>query len=152
MRPWLAATLLFALASVAGIVSTRLCLAGGTTTTTTTTLLPSGCADAATYADILCRLDALITDVQSATDLGRLKSGILAAATKARKQAAKAADSSQSKVAKTQLKKCAHSLDSFRHKLDSNNAKKIIPLTTRETLRTSARDIKTDVGALRGTL
>lgn len=123
-------------------------LAGGTTTT----VPAGGCDRAPTYASILCRLDALVTDVGAATDLGCLKRGLLGAATKARKQARKAADTAKSKTAKTQLKKCARSLDAFRHKLDSNNAKTIVPAAIRDGFREVANAIKTDATALRGTL
>jgi hypothetical protein len=122
-------------------------------TSTTTTTLAGGCVVAPTYESILCRIDLLIADATSASDLGRLKQGILNAITKARKQAGRAAaPETKSKVAKNQLKKCAKSLESFRHKLDSNNAKKIIPQATRDDFRQRAADIKTDVVTLRGTL
>jgi hypothetical protein len=121
-------------------------------TSTTTTTLPGACLVAPTYESILCRIDTLVGDVTSAGDLGRLKQGILNAITKARQQAAKAAGAGTGKVAKNQLKKCAKSLESFRHKLDSNNAKKIVPQATRDAFRQRAADVKIDVGALRGTL
>src|SRR6185369_8584782 len=131
-------------------------LAGSTTTspgtsTTTTTMLAGTCTIAPTYESILCRLDELIADVSQASDLGRLKQGIAQAVAKARKQVAKA-EGGSSKVAKNQLKKAAKSLDTFRHKLDSNNAKRLIPKPTRDGLRSRAADIRTDVNTLRGML
>lgn len=121
-------------------------------TSTTTTTLAGGCAVAPTYESILCRIDLLVADVTAAGDLGRLRQGILNAITKARKQAARAAQAGTGKIAKNQLKKCAKSLESFRHKLDSHSAKKIVPQATRDAFRQRAADVKTDVGTLRGTL
>ena len=135
-----------------GLASSSTTTTIGSTSTTTTTLAGS-CVVAPTYESILCRIDLLVTDVTNAGDLGRLKQGILNAVTKARTQAAKAAaPGTKTKVQKNQLKKCAKSLESFRHKLDSNNAKKIIPQATRDAFRQRAADIKVDVVALRGTL
>lgn len=133
-------------------------LAGTSTTTTTTspapttTTEPGACGSEATFASILCRLDALVADTGNASDLGRLKQGIVNAVKKARKQAGKAASAGAGKVARTQLKKAAKSLDTFRHKLDSNNAKRLIPQPTREGFRSRAADIHDDVNTLRGTL
>jgi hypothetical protein len=130
-------------------------LAGATTTTTTpttSTTLPGACVTAPTYESILCRLDLLVADVTAAGDLGRLQRGLVKSVSKARRQAGKAAEASTGKKAKNRLKKCAKTLQSFRHKLDSNNAKKIIPQGTRDGFRTRAEEIGTDVVALRGTL
>jgi len=104
------------------------------------------------FDSILCLLDALIADVDHATDLGRLKTGIRNAAVKARKQTTKARDAGTGKIAKTQLKKAMHSLTSFEHKLASNNAKKPIPQGTRDGLRTQSAQIRSEMQALRGTL
>ncbi len=123
-----------------------------TTTSTTTTTLESRCALAPTFDSILCLLDALVADVDAASDLGRLKAGIRAAVTKAEKQAVKARDAGTGKVAKTQLKKAVQSLKTFEHKLDSNNAKKLIPQSTRDRLRAASAQIRGEMQSLRGTL
>lgn len=122
------------------------------TTSSTTTTLAGGCTLAPTFDSILCLLDALVTDVDGASDLGRLKAGIRSAAVKARKQATKARDAGTGKVAKTQLKKAAHTLTTFEHKLDSNNAKKLIPQATRDALRAQSAQIRGEMQGLRGTL
>lgn len=139
------------------ILAARLAFGGAgttsTTTSTTTTTLPGECAVEATFASVLCRLDALIAAVNAATDMGRLKQNILNSAQKAKKQCAKAADAGTGKVASNQLKKCAKSLGTFRHKLGSNNARKIIPEGTRMHFRdTLAEPLRSDVNTLRGTV
>ena len=137
--------------AVAGGPTTTTTTTATSTSTTTTTLL-GGCEATPTFASLLCRIDALIAVVQGASDLGRLKPGILGSAQKARKQCAKAESAGTGKVASNQLKKCAKTLDTFRHKLDSNNAKKLIPAETRDFLRGEAQKIHGDVNTLRGTL
>jgi len=122
-----------------------------TTSSTTTTTVPGGCTVDATYDSILCRIDALIVVVQDATDLGRFQNGVLTSLQHARKQAA-TAQAGKLRTAKNQLKKSAHTLDTFRHKLDSLNAKHVIPADTRSTLRAAADDIRTSINTLRGTL
>ncbi len=122
-----------------------------TSSTTTTTTLAGGCPAGATFDAILCLLDQLIADEDSAPDLGRLRTGIRNAVVKARKQAAKARDAGAGKVAKTQLKKASHSLVTFEHKLASNNAKKI-GQATRDGLRAASAGIRGEMQTLRGTL
>src|SRR5262249_7871938 len=120
--------------------------------TTTTTTLGSECPQAPTFESILCLLDALIADVDGATDLGRFKTGVRNAAAKARKQATTASVATSSKVAKTQLKKAGHSLTTFEHKLVSNNAKKNVPQTTRDRLRAESTAIRGEITQRRGML
>lgn len=119
--------------------------------TTTTTTTPGQCVVAPTYSSILCRIDALLDDVNGSTALGRSQQSIANALAKARKQVAKAQGGS-GKVAKNQLKKAAKSLETFRHKLDSHTTKRIIPKPVRDDFRDRAAAIKTDVGTLRATL
>jgi hypothetical protein len=119
--------------------------------TTTTTTLGGECPLAPTFESILCLFDALAGDV-SRDEFGRLKTGIEKALNKARAQAQKAATTDNRKVAKTQLKKSAHSLASFAHKLDSRNARKLVPQTTRDMLQADATVIRNEIARLRGTL
>jgi hypothetical protein len=101
----------------------------------------------------MCRLDALIASVNAATDLARLKQNILNSAQKAKKQCTKAQTAGTGKVALNQLKKCAKSLDTFRHKLGSNNARQLIPQETRDFFRDDvAAPLRSDVNSLRGSL
>jgi len=124
-----------------------------TTSSTTTTTLFGGCAVEASFDSILCRIDALIASVNAASDLGRLKQGAVNSVQKAKKQCAKAQGAGTGKTALNQLKKCAKTLDSFRHKLASNNARKIIPQETRDFFRDDiAAPLRSDVNALRGSL
>jgi hypothetical protein len=142
------------------LVAATVVLAGGTPSTTTTstttslasttTTLPGGCLVEATFDSILCRLDNLVLVVDQSGDLARLKGGALSSAKKARTQCGKAASAGTGKVASTQLKKCGHTIDTFRHKLDSNNAHKLILKDVRDELRdTLAAPIRTDVDTLR---
>lgn len=128
--------------------------AGGTptTTSTTTTTLASGCVAEPAFSSVLCRLDELVAAVEGATDLGRFREGVLNSARKARRQCQTAA-ASTGRRASNQLKKCAHTLGSFRHKLDSNNAHRVIPDSTRIALTDyMSVPLQNDVKTLRGTL
>jgi hypothetical protein len=120
-------------------------------TATTTTTLFGGCTVEVSFTSVLCRLDALVTYVDGATDLGRSKGQLAASARKARKQCGKASDFATGKKASTQLKKCAKTIDTFRHKLDSHSAKQIIPAETRSFLRENVgAQLHSDVNGLRG--
>jgi hypothetical protein len=144
-------------ASGAGVVlAARLAFGGpGTTTTTsstTTTTLLGGCTVEATFDSIMCRIDALIDVVGAATDLGRFKDGSLKSAQKAKKQCGTAQAAGTGRTALNQLKKCAKTLDSFRHRLSSNNARKTIPQETRDFFRDDlAAPLRSDVNTLRYT-
>ena len=140
-------------------LSVGLAFAGGTSTTvtttstTTTTTLFGGCTVETSFTSVLCRLDALVAYVQGATDLGRSKGQVVGSAEKARRQCGKAADFATGKKASNQLKKCAKTLDTFRHKLDSHSAKQIVPAETRAFLRDDvAGPLRSDVNALRGSV
>jgi hypothetical protein len=113
--------------------------------------LAGTCAHAPTFESILCLLDQLVADVGNATDLGRLKSGLLTGVKKARKQAGKASGAT-GKVARNQVKKASHTLKTFEHKLDSNNAKRLIPAATRDRLTQASSEIRSLLDALRGSL
>jgi hypothetical protein len=146
-----AGVLLVATAAIAGSPTTTTTITSTSTTTTTTTLF-GGCVVEASYTSVLCRLDALVSFVGSATDLGRVQGGAGSSAAKARKQCGKASQST-GKVASNQLKKCAKTLDTFRHKLDSHSAKQIVPEATRSFLRNDVvSPLRGDVNTLRGTL
>jgi hypothetical protein len=120
-------------------------------TTTTTTTLFGGCTVEVSFTSVLCRLDALVSYVDAAPDLGRSKGQLGNSARKARKQCGKASEIGTGKKASNQLKKCAKTIDTFRHKLDSHSAKQIIPDTTRALLREDvAGPLHSDVNALRG--
>ena len=148
----LAAAVAIAGSAAAGGVTTTSTTVTTTSSTTTTTVL-GGCVDDQSFESILCQLDALIVMVDGSTDLGRFKQGVLGAVNKARRQVDKASSfRTNRRTALNQLKKAAKSLDSFRHKLDSNNAKRVIPPATRDLLRGLAADIRSDVNALRSSL
>jgi len=122
-----------------------------TTTSTTTTTLFGGCTVEVSFTSVLCRLDALVSYVGGATDLGRTKANLTATATKAQKQCRKASGFGTGKKASNQLKKCAKTIDTFSHTLDSHSAKKIIPADTRSFLRNDvAGPLQSDVNSLRG--
>jgi hypothetical protein len=149
----------FLLAGVAaGGGSTSTSTSTSTTTTTgigstTTTTLFGGCIVEPSFDSILCRIDALIAYLDTASDLGRTKGAVSASARKARKQCGKSQTAGTGKVASNQAKKCAKTLDTFRHKLDSHSAKNIVPEATRNFLRNDiASPLRTDVNTLRGTL
>ena len=122
-----------------------------TSTTTTTTTLFGGCTVEVSVTSVLCRLDALVAYVDGATDLGRSKGQLGNSARKARMQCGKASDFGTGKKASNQFKKCAKTIDTFRHKLDSHSAKQIIPAETRALLRDDvAGPLHSDVNSLRG--
>jgi len=126
-----------------------------TSTSTSTTMLQTGCSgvpDGPTFASIDCRLAALITAVESESQLGKQQSKLDKAAqtAKAREVAAAAAcGSGNAKTSGKQLKKVVGKLKQFSHRLRSNNAKKNIPESVREPLAQDADGIKTDADTLR---
>ncbi len=141
------ATVLSVATARAGTVTTTT-----TSTSTTTTTLLGGCVDEATYDSIICRLDALVAYVQNATDLGRLKKGLTKSATAARNQCGNG-NATSSKTASNQLKRCAHTLASFRQRLQSLNGRRVVPEATRTYLDTTVvTPLRSDVRAFRRTL
>jgi len=126
----------------------------GTSSSTTSTTLP-GCAAVATYESIDCRLDGLVASLDAAQDLGRLKSGLVQAATKARtkkQQAEGFVATGKKKQEKTAMKKAVKALSSFLHKLGSRSARKLIPPATRQILTDQTKAILADMKTLLGTL
>jgi hypothetical protein len=112
---------------------------------------PPLCTDEATFESIDCRLDAMITRLSAAPDLGRLRTGLVKAATKARdkKLQAEAFDAQgKAKQRKNALKKSAKALGSFIHKLSSRSSRKIIPQATRQSFIDEATPILTDLKTL----
>jgi trimeric autotransporter adhesin len=124
------------------------------TTSTSSTTLP-GCAAIATFASIDCRLDALVASLNAAQDLGRLKSGLAKAATKARskkQQAEGFVATEKKKQEKNAMKKAVKALSKFLHIVGSRSARKVIPAGTREMLSQQTNAILADMKTLLGTL
>lgn len=124
------------------------------TSSTTSTTLPA-CGEAPTYGSIACGLEMLVTRVDTATDLGQPKRGLLGAATKARameQQAEGFITTGTHRQEKSAMKKALKALTSFLRKANSRAAKKHIPLATRQALIDQASPIlasmKTLIGAL----
>jgi hypothetical protein len=114
-----------------------------------------GCAAIATYASIDCRLDGLVASLNAAQDLGRLKSGLVKAATKARtkkQQAEGFVATGKKKQEKKAMKKAVKALSSFLHKVGSRSARKLIPQGTRQMLTDQTNEILADMRTLLGTL
>ncbi|HEV7731775.1 MAG TPA: right-handed parallel beta-helix repeat-containing protein [Candidatus Binatia bacterium] len=129
---------------------------GGPTPTTTTTL-PGGCPGtrAPTYVSIDCRLDALIADIESAQDLGKVKAALLRSATVARekKVAAENTDPTNTKKQKKLLKKSIRKMISFGFRIRSRNAVRQVPDAARRTaLRTIGAEIQADMKTLMSSL
>jgi hypothetical protein len=123
-------------------------------TTTTSTTLP-GCAALASYGSIDCRLDALIARLDAAQDLGRLKNGLLTAATGARTKERKAENlvaTGNTKREKRAMKQAVAALTKFIHKASSHSARKLIPETTRQALIDQGNQILADMQTLLSTL
>ena len=123
-------------------------------TSTTSTTLP-GCGALASYGSIGCRLDTLIASLDAAQDLGRLKSGLLTAATAARTKERKAEDvvaTGKTKREKRAMKQAVAALAKFLHKANSHLARKLIPETTRQALIDQGNQILADGKTLLGTL
>jgi CSLREA domain-containing protein len=122
-------------------------------TTTTTTTLPGGCdAPSPTFASIDCRLDDLITQVQSATDLGKLQNTLLQSLTRARERKLAAEGLSNKKVAKKRLKQAIRKMIAFNFRVRSLHARKTIPPSTRKSLGDQGTAIQKDMQALQRTL
>ena len=123
-------------------------------TSTTSTTLP-GCAALASYGSIGCRLDTLIASLDAAQDIGRLKSGLLTAATGARTKARKAEDlvaTGKTKREKRAMKQAVAALAKFLHKASSHLAGRLIPETTRQALIDQGNQILADMRTLLSTV
>ncbi len=123
-------------------------------TSTTSTTLP-GCGEGATYGSVTCRLGELLTRLDAAPDLGRLKGGLLNAATKARTKEGQAegfVGTGKTKQEKKSMKKAVKALSTFLHKVRSRSARKLIPPTTRQSLIDRTNPVLADMKTLLGTL
>lgn len=123
-------------------------------TSTTSTTLP-GCGEGATYGSVTCRLDELLTRLDAAPDLGRLKGGLLNAVTKARRKEGQAegfVGTGKTKQEKKSMKKAVKALSTFLHKARSRSARKLIPPTTRQFLIDQTNPVLADMKTLLGTL
>jgi predicted outer membrane repeat protein len=136
-----------------------ICSTSPPSSTTTTTTLPGATCnqipDGATFASIDCRLDQLVASLNAAQDLGRLKNGIVKAATKARtkkQQAEGFVATGKKKQEKNAMKKAVKVLSSFLHKAGSRSARKLIPPATRQMLSDQATPILADMKTLLRTL
>jgi hypothetical protein len=139
--------------------STTTTLAGGTSTTTTvggsttTTTQLGECPTTPPIDGIVCQLHVLVQEVTDASsELGKFEKNALNGAMKALTNAETVQSSSSKKTQKEQLKRCRQNLQSFSHRLNSLNARKKVPLSTRNLLTTHATMILSDVTALRKSL
>ncbi len=126
------------------------------TTTTTTTTVPGSCdvPRAPTFVSIDCRLDALIAQVQAATDLGRTQHSMLASLTKARdrKVSAEGLPATKKKQATHRLKAAIRKMTSFGFRVRSLVARHLVPAATRQALEFQGTSIRTDMKTLLRTL
>ena len=106
--------------------------------TVTTTTAPGGAA-AATFASVLCRLDALADDVASATDLGTRQAKLATLISVARGRATQAETAPSVRKQKALLAAAAKKLAAFVHQLSSRGAQKAIPEATRSRLASRRR-------------
>jgi hypothetical protein len=127
-----------------------------TTLTTTTSTVPGSCEapPAPTFVSIDCRLDALIAQVQAATDLGRTQHSMLASLTKARDQkvSAEGLPAAKKKQAKHRLKAAIRKMTSFGFRVRSLVARHLVPAATRQSLESQGTSIRTDMKTLLQTL
>lgn len=135
------------------------CAVTTTTTTTpgsTTTTTLNGCGvPAATFSSIECRLDALIARLNAATDLGKLKKGLVKSPVAARTStqiAEDLADGGKNKPAKKKLKQATKRMSSFVHRLKSLTARKKLPAETRTSLIDEGTPIQADLKTLQQSL
>jgi hypothetical protein len=127
-----------------------------TTSTTTTSTVPGSCdAPAApTFVSIDCRLDALIAQVRTATDLGRTQHSMLASLTKAHDQKVSAENlpATKQKQAKHRLKAAIRKMTSFGFRVRSLVARHLVPAATRQALELQGTSIRNDMNTLLRTL
>jgi hypothetical protein len=110
---------------------------------------PAGCARAASFDSIDCRLGEMTGMVGASTDLGSLQKKLGKLLTKARAKSQKA--SSKGKKGKRLLGSAMKTLKAFDKLLNSKKGKKI-PAATHDALIAGADAIQADMAALRGTL
>jgi len=126
------------------------------TLTTTTSTVPGSCdaPPGPTFVSIDCRLDALIAQVQAATDLGRTQHSMLASLTKARDQkvSAEGLPAAKKKQAKHRLKAAIRKMTSFGFRVRSLVARHLVPAATRQSLELQGTSILADMKTLLRTL
>jgi hypothetical protein len=127
-----------------------------TTSTTSTSTVPGSCdaPPAPTFVSIDCRLDALIAQVQAATDLGRTQHSMLASLTKARerKVSAEGLAATKKKQGTHRLKAAIRKMTSFGFRVRSLVARHLVPAATRQSLESQGTSIRTDMKTLLRTL
>ncbi len=127
---------------------------------TTTTLAAGDCAsvpEGATFASIICRLEALLEQVKAGPALGALQSKLATRLTKGHDRAAEARDlcgSSDAKHAKQRLKQVNRQVIQYAHQLSTNSARKKLGATSplRMGLLAPVSALKTDIRSLQGAL
>ena len=120
--------------------------------TTTTLAGCSGVPDGATFASILCRLQALRDATAAATALGDLRTKLDQSLGQAIHRATAARDfcsRSDAKHAKSRLKQVGRQLVQFSHRLRGPKARKTAPLEVRQPRASEGDAIKGDAGMLR---
>jgi hypothetical protein len=129
--------------------------------TTTTTLPPQDCAgtpQGATFASILCRLDALATRVQGDSVLGRFQSKLAKSLDTARSRAEDAQSlcdangKNDAKKAKKRLQEAAKAVSQYVHRLAGLPARKKLDDTPRTDFLQAGQAIVPDLTTLRAQL
>jgi hypothetical protein len=118
------------------------------TTTTTTTTVP-GCAVAATFDSIRCRLDVLRSLADASIGAGKLHDHLIATLDAAHAKL-DGAQSASGRARARSLTRSAARLTKFRRQLGSKAAKRAVPdAGVRSSLATAAGDLARDLGLLR---
>ena len=124
--------------------------------TTTTTLPPQGCAgtpEGATFASILCRLDALAARVQGESDLGSFQSKLansLATARSRTEDAQSLCDAgTNAKKTKKRLQEARKAVSQYVHRLAGLRARKKLDGTLRTDFVQGGQAIEPDLSSLR---
>ena len=127
------------------------------TTTTTTTLPPQGCAgtpQGATFASILCRLDALAARVQSESGLGSFQSKLANSLGTARSRTEDAqslcdAGAKNGKKTMKKLQEAGKAVAQYVHRLAGLRARKKLDGTLRTDFMQAGKAIAPDLSSLR---
>ena len=127
------------------------------TTTTTTTLPPQGCAgtpQGATFASILCRLDALAARVQGASGLGSFQSKLAKSLDTARSRTEDAqslcdAGAKNAKKTKKRLQEAGKAVSQYVHRLAGLPARNKLDGTLRTEFLQAGQAIEPDLSSLR---
>ena len=127
------------------------------TTTTTTTLPPQGCAgtpQGATFASILCRLDALAARVQSESGLGSFQSKLANSLGTARSRIEDAqslcdAGANSAKKTMKKLQEAGKAVAQYVHRLAGLRARKKLDGTLRTDFMQAGKAIAPDLSSLR---